>query len=51
MLLTTLPMTAMPTAPPTSRVVSLTAEPTPALFIGTLCTMPLLSDGVDEATP
>jgi hypothetical protein len=29
-----LPSTAIPSAPPTSRVVSFTAEPTPALCIG-----------------
>ena len=32
---TMLPSTAMPSAPPNSRVVSLTAEPTPALLSGT----------------
>ena len=36
-----LPITATPTAPPTSRVVSLTAEPTPALSIGSDRTMPV----------
>ena len=34
-----LPRTAMPRAPPTSRVVSLTAEPTPALAGGTALMM------------
>ncbi len=34
MLDTTLPMTATPRAPPTCRVVSLTADPTPAFSRG-----------------
>ena len=37
--LTMLPNTAMPSAPPSSRVVSLTAEPTPALASGTALMM------------
>ena len=37
--------TAMPSAPPTSRVVSLTAEPTPALAGGNEATMAAVAGG------
>src|SRR5688500_17617456 len=44
-------MRAIPTAPPTSRVVSLTAEPTPALSIGSDRTIPVDSVGNANAEP
>ena len=46
-----LPITAMPRAPPTSRVVSLTAEPTPDLASGTDDTMALVAGAVVQAMP
>ena len=41
----------MPRAPPTSRVVSLTAEPTPALDSGTDEMMALVAGAVVQAMP
>ena len=41
----------MPSAPPTSRVVSLTAEPTPDLARGTDETMALVAGAVVQAMP
>ena len=46
-----LPNTAMPSAPPSSRVVSLTAEPTPALAIGTAFMIPLVAGAATIAMP
>ena len=41
----------MPSAPPTSRVVSFTADPTPALFIGRLVMIDVVDDGIAHPTP
>src|SRR5712691_72124 len=48
---TTLPMTATPNAPPSSRVVSLTAEPTPALFSGSETMMAPVEGAVTMPMP
>ena len=45
------PNTAMPTAPPTSREVSLTAEPTPALASGVAAMMSFVAGVIARATP
>ena len=47
----TLPSTATPSAPPSSRVVSLTAEPTPCLPIGSDERMEAVDDGIVSAMP
>ena len=49
--MTRLPNTAMPSAPPSSRVVSLTAEPTPALARGTALMMPPVAGAAVTAMP
>ena len=46
-----LPSTAMPSAPPSSRVVSLTAEPTPALLSGTDDMIAPVAGGIVSAMP
>ena len=46
-----LPSTATPKAPPSSRVVSLTAEPTPCLPIGSDDRMDAVDDGMVIAIP
>ena len=46
-----LPSSAMPTAAPTSRVVSLTAEATPALSWGREVTMASVAAGKANAMP
>ena len=46
-----LPSTATPKAPPSSRVVSLTADPTPCLPIGKDDRMDAVDDGIVIAMP
>ena len=46
-----LPSTATPMAPPSSRVVSLTAEPTPCLPIGSDDRMEAVDEGIVSAMP
>src|SRR5690606_40389890 len=46
-----LPRTAMPSAPPTSRVVSFTAEPTPALSSGSELMMAAVAGAIVLAIP
>src|SRR4051794_39592370 len=48
---TMLPRMAMPSAPPSSRVVSLTAEPTPALLSGTDDMIAPVAGGIVNAMP
>ena len=47
----TLPITATPRAPPSSRVVSLTADPTPCLPMGSDDRMDAVEDGIVIAKP
>ena len=46
-----LPSTATPSAPPSSRVVSLTAEPTPALRSGSDAMIPVVDGAIDRPIP
>ena len=46
-----LPMMATPSVPPSSRVVSLTAEPTPALSVGSDPMMDSVAGGVVAPSP